>query len=142
MRLRFAQRVARFLLGQHGETGRNIGFKAVAAQHALAEAVDRHDGKAARRIDHGRKEAGRSGQFGAAGRPAEQLRQIAAQRLAARRRPFAELRQNARRHFGGGVLREGEAEDRAGGGSGKEQPQHSLDEHMGLPRPGIRPHPG
>ena len=104
--------------------------------------MDRHDGETARRIDHGRKEAGGDGQFGTAGRPAEQLGQIAGERRFISRGPFAELCQHARFHFGGGVLGEGQAQDRARVRAGKKQPQNALDENVGLAGARIRPDPG
>ena len=53
----FLEGLARLLLGQHGETRRNVRLQAIAAQDALAKAMDRHDREPARRVDDGREQA-------------------------------------------------------------------------------------
>ena len=138
----FLERLARLLLGQHGEARRDVRLQAITAQNALAEAMNGHDGKAARRVDDGREQAAGQRDLARFGRARQRLGEQRAEVRIARRGPLAELGEHARFHLGGGVLGERQAQDRARLGAREQEPQDTLHQHVGLAGAGVRADPG
>ena len=142
----FTPRLAQHLgLGQivrDLEARRHIGLERGSLQYARAEGVDRLDPEAARRLERFREKAAGLRLLGQGRRPAGQLRQRAAQALGVERRPVAERLEDAVRHVGGGRLGIGDAEHPAGRDAVQQEPQHAVDQHMGLARASVGRDPG
>jgi hypothetical protein len=125
-----------------GEAGGHAGLEREAAQERGAEAVNRLDAKAARRLDRaGEKLAGAGeaerGKLGLA-----QVEERRAKIVVGLHRPFAQPPEEAVLHLGGGGLGVGEAEDALRFDPLEEKPRHPVGQDARLAGPGVRREPG
>ena len=124
------------------EARRHIGLEGRRLQDARAEGVDGLDAQPARRFQGLCEKPARLGALGRGRRLAGQSRQLTPQRLIRKRRPVAQRLEDAVRHVGGRGLGIGDAEHPAGRDIVEQQPEHAIDQHMGLTRAGIGRDPG
>ena len=138
---RFEKRI-RIALVEHLEVSGHVGLEGELVEEPLAEGVDGLDLQAARRFQGGREEPAGAGELAGIRAPALQLANLLGELRIVEPRPFGERVEDALRHLGRRGAGEGEAEDMAGIGAGKEQPHDAAREHEGLARAGIGRDPG